>query len=535
MSDTIFSPTLLVAYAGLVSGYLALRKSRSRQLPLPPGPPSYPIIGQLLSMPRSSQGRAFMNMSAQLNSDIISYSVMGTTIIVLNSSEAANDLLDKRSSIHSGRFTPHMMSSPQLLNMKDFVAFMQTNDLWKKQRRVMGARLGRHAVTAFRASQEKEVGRLLARLLSFQKEPVASERLNEEFYRTSSGIFLETVYGYELKDRDDPFFKDILNMNAILSQASMPTAFLVNAFPWMEHIPDWVPGTGWKQIAYKWRDLKDRAMCNVYEWTKQRIISGADDNSIVSLTYTELRQSGWSDADADEFCKNTGTGLLAGRWHGNGKWLENGESPSTNDLPFQSSLTMLWFVLAMAVYPEVQEKAQREIDAIVGTNRLPTLGDRENLPYIERLLTEIVRWHPTAPLGVPHVCTQENEYRGYRIPKGAIIIGHTTAIVRDERVYQNADKFDPDRYMDPTVPPPQAFGWGQRICPGQHFFRDVFYLEVALILAAFNIERCKDENGNEIVPSEETTSNSAIACPVPFKVKLTPRSEQHAELIRIAA
>ncbi|KAG8755039.1 hypothetical protein FRC11_006280 [Ceratobasidium sp. 423] len=489
MSDSFFSPTLLVAYVGLVSGYLALRKSRSRQLPLPPGPPSYPVIGQLLSMPRSAQGRAFMDMSAELNSDIISYSVLGTTIIVLNSSEVANDILDKRSSMHSGRFTPPMMSSPHLLNMKDFVAFMQTNDLWKKQRRVMGARLGRRAVTAFRTSQEKEVGRLLGRLLSASKEPIESQHLNEDFYRTTSGVFLETVYGYELQDGDDPFFTDILNMNAILSQASLPTAFLVNAFPWMECIPDWMPGTGWKQTAYKWRDLKDRAMCNVYEWTKQRVLNGADDSSIVSLTYTELRQSGWSDADADEFCKNTGTGLLA-------------------------------------VYPEVQEKAQREIDAIVGTNRLPTLGDRENLSYIERLLTEIVRWHPTAPLGVPHVCTQENEYRGYRIPKGAIIIGHTTAIVRDERVYQDADKFDPDRYLDPTVPPPQAFGWGQR---------DVFFLEVALILATFKIERCKDENGNEIVPSEETTSNSAIACPVPFKVKLTPRSEQHAELIRIAA
>lgn len=516
MSDTIFSPTLLVAYFGLASGYLALRKSRSKELPLPPGAPSYPIVGQLLSMPRNSQGRAFMDLSAQVDSDIISYTVFGKTIIVLNSNEAAIDLLDKRSSIHSGRYTSHVMASPNLLNMKDFVAFAQTDDLWRKQRRIMGARLGKHAINAFRTSQEMEVRRLLSRFLSAHKEPVSSEFLSREFYRTTSAVFLETVYGYELKAADDPFFMDVLNMNSILSQAALPSAFLVNAFPWMEHIPDWMPGTGWKQTIYKWRGLKDRAMDNVYNWTKQRVLSGADDSTIVSLTYKELRQQGWSDADADEFCKNTGTGLLAG-----------GTETST--------LTMLWFVLAMALYPEVQEKAQREIDAVVGTNRLPTVEDRANMPYIERILTEIVRWHPTAPLGVPHVCTQENEYRGYRIPKGAIIIGHTTATVRDERVYKNADKFDPDRYLDPTVPPPQAFGWGQRLCPGQHFFKVIFFLEVAMILATFNIERCKDENGNEIVPSEETTANSAIACPVPFKIKFTPRSEHHAELIRTAS
>ncbi|KAJ1301356.1 hypothetical protein OPQ81_003755 [Rhizoctonia solani] len=532
------SPTLLVACVSLLSWYLTLCKSRSRRLPLPPGPPSYPIIGQLLSVPRSSQGRAFMDMSAQLKSDIISFSIFGTTIIVLNSNEAAVDILEKRSNIHSGRYTPHVMESPNLLNMKDFVAFMQTNDLWKKQRRVMGARLTKQAVTAFRASQEQEVRRMLGRFLSVHTEPVTSEFLSKEFYRTTSAVFLETVYGYELKSADDRFFMDVLNMNSILSGAALPTAFLVNAFPWMEHIPGWMPGTGWKQTLRQWRALKDRAMQDVYYWTKQRVISGGDDSSIVSLTYKELRQAGWSEADADDFCQNTGTGLLAGGW----SYLEMLISEERTNLFLMraggtetSTLTMLWFVLAMAKYPEIQEKAQREIDAVVGTDRLPTVEDRVNMPYIERLLTEIVRWHPTAPLGVPHVCTEENEYRGYRIPKGAIIIGHSTAIVRDERVYDNADKFDPDRYLDPTVPPPQAFGWGQRKCPGQHFFKVIFFLEVVMILATFKIERCKDENGNEIVPSEETTANSAIACPVPFKVKFTPRSEHHAELIRTAA
>ncbi|KAJ1299398.1 hypothetical protein OPQ81_011135 [Rhizoctonia solani] len=517
MLDDIFSPTLLLAYVGIISGYLALRRSRSRRLPLPPGPPSYPVIGQLLSMPTSQQGHAFMDLSAQLKSDIISFSVFGTTIIVLNSNETANDLLERRSSIHSGRYCPPMIASPNLIGMQDFVAFMNTNDLWRKQRRTMGARLGKHAVTAFRASQELEVRRLLSRFLEASTGPVSSERINEEFYRTTSAVFLESVYGYELKSGDDPFFTDILNMNTILSHASLPTAFLVNAFPWMEHIPDWVTGTAWKQKAYKWRELKDRAMCDVYNWAKQRVLSGGDENSIVSLTYKELQAAGWSETDTDDYVKNTATGLLAA-----------GTETST--------LAMMWFIVAMAMYPEIQERAQREIDAVVGTDRLPTVEDRANLPFVERLMTEVIRWHPSAPLGVPHVCTEENVYRGYRIPKGAIMIGHIFATVRDERVYQNADEFDPDRYLDPEVPRPlQAFGWGLRKCPGQHFFWEIFFLEVALILATLRVERCKDENGNEIVPTQETTENSAISMPAPFKVMIVPRSEQHAELIRTGA
>ncbi|KEP52059.1 O-methylsterigmatocystin oxidoreductase [Rhizoctonia solani 123E] len=515
MDESVLPPSVLITSACMLLGYLAWLKLRSRQLPLPPGPPSYPIIGQLLSMPRSSEGRAFMDMSTKLNSDIISYTFFGKTVIVLNSNKVAHDLLEKRSSIHSGRFCAPMIASPNLMNMKDFLAFMDTNELWRKQRRSINSRLSKHAVTAFRASQELEVRRLLARLSEVHKEPVSSEFLSKEFNRTTAALFLQSVYGYELKSSDDPFFTDIITLNAILSRSSLPTAFLVNALPWLEYVPDWMPGTGWKKTAHEWRRQKDRAMDDVYNWTKQRAVSGTDDSSIVALTYKEARRMGSSDAEADVYCKNIASVLI-------------GAGTET------STLAMMWFIVAMALHPEVQEKAQREIDEAVGSDRLPTMEDRDHLPYVEKLLTEIVRWHPSAPFGVPHVCTEDNEYQGYRIPKGAIMIGHIAATVRDEHVYRDADKFDPDRFSDPTVPPPQAFGWGLRICPGQHFFREIFYFEVVLMLATLKVERYKDENGKEIIPTEATTSNSAIACPVPFKVKISPRSEQHAELIRTA-
>ena len=52
----------------------------------------------------------------------------------------------------------------------------------------------------------------------------------------------------------------------------------------------------------------------------------------------------------------------------------------------------------MVQYPEVQKRAQAEIDAIVGTERLPDFGDRSSLPYIEAVYRETLRWHPVAPL-----------------------------------------------------------------------------------------------------------------------------------------
>ena len=95
----------------------------------------------------------------------------------------------------------------------------------------------------------------------------------------------------------------------------------------------------------------------------------------------------------------------------------------------------------MALYPEVQKKAQAEIDAVVGPNRLPNFHDRPSLPYINAVIKESTRWNLAAPLGgpffiiivstiltssegIPHMSTGADEYNGFYIPKGTIMIAN---------------------------------------------------------------------------------------------------------------
>ena len=95
----------------------------------------------------------------------------------------------------------------------------------------------------------------------------------------------------------------------------------------------------------------------------------------------------------------------------------------------------------MALYPEVQRKAQAEIDAVVGPDRLPDFHDRPSLPYINAVIKESSRWNLVAPLGipfvviivsiiltssegVPHMSSNDDEYNGYYIPKGTLIIAN---------------------------------------------------------------------------------------------------------------
>ena len=96
-------------------------------------------------------------------------------------------------------------------------------------------------------------------------------------------------------------------------------------------------------------------------------------------------------------------------------------SSSTKRYPQQTS-AIGFFLVAMAMFPSAQRKAQQEIEAVVGTDRLPTIEDIPAMPYIQATLREVLRWQPTVPLGVPHCVLSDDEYKGYSIPKGTLIV-----------------------------------------------------------------------------------------------------------------
>jgi hypothetical protein len=65
----------------------------------------------------------------------------------------------------------------------------------------------------------------------------------------------------------------------------------------------------------------------------------------------------------------------------------------------QTVTTITILFLALVIYPEVQKRAQAELDDVVGRDRLPTFDDRPRLPYIEAICREVERWHVITPMG----------------------------------------------------------------------------------------------------------------------------------------
>ena len=127
------------------------------------------------------------------------------------------------------------------------------------------------------------------------------------------------------------------------------------------------------------------------------------------------------------------------------------------------------FFLAMIFNPKAMKKAQEELDRVVGKGELPGFAHRGDLPYIDALIKEVLRWNPPVPSGVPVRAMQDDVYRGCFIPAGATVIGNVWAICQNPDVYPDPKSFNPDRFLkdgkiNPLVldPEDRIFGAGRR-------------------------------------------------------------------------
>ena len=85
-------------------------------------------------------------------------------------------------------------------------------------------------------------------------------------------------------------------------------------------------------------------------------------------------------------------------------------------------MRFIQYIRHLRIDPEVQKKAQRELDEVIGSSRLPVFADKSSLPYIDAIMKECLRWQPVVPLGAARKSTIDDEYKGYLIPKGAVVM-----------------------------------------------------------------------------------------------------------------
>lgn len=168
--------------------------------------------------------------------------------------------------------------------------------------------------------------------------------------------------------------------------------------------------------------------------------------------------------------------------------------------------SILTFLLAMCCFPDVQAKAQEELDRVVGQDRMPGPEDAPNLPYVAAMVKETLRWRTVTILaGIPHAPLADDVYDKYTIPKKTAIIGNMWAIHRSPRDFVEPDRFRPERYLDglerpyPVPRGHHAFGFGRRVCSGQPLAEQGLALSLAKLLWAFDIRPGLDATVSLIV------------------------------------
>ncbi len=276
------------------------------------------------------------------------------------------------------------------------------------------------------------------------------------------------MYGIDISSPNDEYLVMADEVMRIIKEAYTPGKFLVEVFPWMRHVPAWLPGMGFKRKAAEWsillQEMRNKAFDAAFDkavrspsfldgihWLTCLVIQRRGDISPCVLTaildkgsnqrqlsedeealardvcgVAYLGASQGSSCNPETTCSHTRQVPLRRR-------VSSAVQPIQGEVTlfsriFQVTATFFTFLYAMALHPDVQRRAQAEIDIVVGPSRLPLMSDRPALPYIDALVNECLRWMPTAQLGVPHRSMADDEYNGYLIPKGTLVLTNTRSV-----------------------------------------------------------------------------------------------------------
>ncbi|NWR40510.1 CP2J2 protein, partial [Tachuris rubrigastra] len=155
-----------------------------------------------------------------------------------------------------------------------------------------------------------------------------------------------------------------------------------------------------------------------------------------------------------------------------------------------TATTLGWALLFMVVYPDIQEKVQKELDAVLGSSHVFCYEDRKKLPYTNAVVHEIQRYSNIILIALPRMSLKDTELLGYHVPKNTIIVANIDSVLSDPGKWETPDQFNPGHFLDKDgnfvnreafLP----FGIGHRVCMGELLARMELFIVFSTLLQAF--------------------------------------------------
>ncbi|KAG9289312.1 hypothetical protein G9A89_007873 [Geosiphon pyriformis] len=504
--------SLLHAWTCVISYYLLSKRKPKipkglKPLPEPPG--KWFFIGHLLALgPERYRYRKITEWSKILG-DIFLVYVGRHKFIFLNSEKVVNDLLQKRGAKYSSRLGGYI--TWEILARKRSYIFSPYNDWYKKMMPLAHGFIAQRKVDTY-FSLIDECSRDLLNTLLCNGQISNGIFPKDIFMHGSFNVILNVLFAIKTSGVNDPLYKEISAMISRWFHAIQAANYYVS-FPFLK-ILEKITNIHLKE-ALECRDEWETKI----RWLLKKVKDDEKQTPCAARDFLKKMDEGVIDElDAIHMAQNF--------------FIGGTETVAT-------TLTVLMGLLAS--HTEIQKRAQKELDEVVGRSRLPDIGDEASLPFVRAIIKEVLRLTPPLRSGIAHFIEEDDEYNGFYIPKNTLVVINTCAIETNEDRHKNPHTFDPTRFLgvkERSAALAQgasgkrdhfAFGAGRRLCVGIHLAEVELQIFVSRILWAFQLEfKGSSENIDGLPPKIDITDYTGgnLAHELkPFNIRFIPRHE----------
>ncbi|XP_023741032.2 cytochrome P450 81Q32 [Lactuca sativa] len=463
---------LYVSFLLLLGSYLFTSLFRRKFSNLPPTVfPSLPVIGHLYLL-KPPLYRTLAKISDKYG-PIVRLQLGFRPVVVISSPSLVEECFTKNDVILANR--PRMLFGKIIGVNYTSLAWAPYGDNWRNLRRIASIEiLSIHRLNEFHDIRAEE-GRSLIRKLASSSSPVTMKNL---FYELTLNVMMRMIAGKRYFGGDNPVleqegirFREMLHETFILAGASNVGDYLP--------ILSWFGVKGLEKRLIALQEKRDVFFQGIID--ELRKSKGSDQTGNKRKTMIEVLLSlQESDPEyyTDALIRSFVLVLLAA-----------GSDTSAG--------TMEWTMSLLLNHPEVLKKAQKEIDHVVGNDRLVDESDISNLPYLRCIINETLRLKPPGPLLVPHEASEDCVIGGFNIPGGTMVLVNQWAIHHDPKVWADPETYNPERFegVEGTrdgfklLP----FGYGRRSCPGEGLAVRVLGMTLGMMIQCFDWERISEE------------------------------------------
>ncbi|KAI0123703.1 cytochrome P450 CYP504B10 [Xylariales sp. AK1849] len=468
---------------------LLFKNSALRQFP---GPPAWPIVGNLPSLYHQHAERQFFRW-AKMHGDVIRVQLGSMTILVVNSASAAKHVFTGSATALSSRPVFHTFHKLIAGTLGPTIGTAIYGDALKRGRKATAAELSKPAVKATLGKIDLETRHFLHELIVYGSEGQSPLEVSKLIKRLTLSLSLSICYGRRMY-LGDPLTQEIIHVeDEILRLRSMTD----NLQDYLSLFRLW-PFNGYHSKAVKLRVRRDAYVGRLNQEIKEKMRNNSHEDCLYSKN-----QACAHPLPLEELS----TVLLT--------FLSGGLATESN--------TIHWSLTLLATRPEIQQIAYESIRKVYPNNEQlfeAGLQDIEEVPYISALVRESLRYYTPSRLALPRLAVQSFQYEGKTIPEGTTVILNTFACNMDPTLYGDPENFRPERWLKNPDLPIFSYGLGYRMCAGYTLANRVIYILLARIIASFEISASPGVDADHITGCADPAHQAMAPKPSGFFFRL---------------